>query len=66
MHYYIITDSIARTLGLTRYRSGNATDGWLANQSDLAVYGTERALDEGCTKVSEREAREFVKSLKTK
>lgn len=66
MHYYIITDSIARTLGLTRYRSGNATDGWLANQNDLAVYGTEKALAEGCTEISEREARNFVKSLKTK
>ena len=64
MQYYIITDSLARELGLTKYRKGNAADGWLVNQGDLAVCGTERALAEGGIAVSENEAKEFINLLK--
>lgn len=63
MQYYIITDSLARELGLTRYRKGNATDGWLVNQGDVAVCGEERVLAEGGIAVTEQEAREFINLL---
>lgn len=65
MQYYIIKDSLAKELGLTRYRKGNATMGWLVNQGDVAVCGTERVLAEG-TAVTEKEARDFVNLLNRK
>ena len=64
MQYYIITDSLAQELGLTKYRKGNAADGWLVNQSDLAVCGTERALAEVGIAISVNEAKEFINLLK--
>ena len=64
MQYYIITDRLAQELGLTKYRKGNATDGWLVNQGDLAVCGAERALAEGGIAISANEAKEFINLLK--
>lgn len=60
LKYYIIPDALGQTLGLTRYRHGNAEDGWLVNIGDLAVYGVERAEQEGARMVALREAKDFV------
>lgn len=64
MKYYIIPDSLAEELGLKKWRRGNVMDGWLVNQSDLAAVGVDNALNAGAIAITEREAREFVQSLK--
>lgn len=66
MQYYIISDSLAAELGLRKYRKGNATDGWLVNQGDLATIGTEKALEQGAMPVKDQEARKFINSLNKK
>ena len=61
LQYYIISADDARRLGVTAYREGNATDGYLVHTGDFACATQdfmERALP-----VTENEAVEFVKSL---
>lgn len=66
MQYYIIPDSLAEELGLKKYRKGNASEGWLVNQGDIACIGSEKALEQGTIAVNEQEARYFVNSLNKK
>lgn len=66
MQYYIISDSLAEELGLKKYRKGNASEGWLVNQGDIACIGSKKALEQGAMAVNEQEARYFVDSLNKK
>lgn len=66
MQYYIIPDSLAEELGLKKYRKGNASEGWLVNQGDIACIGSKKALEQGTIAVNEQEARYFVNSLNKK
>lgn len=64
MKYYIITARQAEELSLKRCRAGNDCDGYLVNIGDLAVYGPERAVDDGAREVTIAEAKEFAKHNK--
>lgn len=66
MQYYIISYSLAEELGLKKYRKGNASEGWLVNQGDIACIGSKKALEQGAMAVNEQEARYFVDSLNKK
>ena len=66
MQYYIITDSLAEELGLKKYRKGNASEGWLVNQGDIACIGTDKALEQGAIAVTDKEAKYFVNSINNK
>ena len=66
MQYYIIPDSLAEELGLKKYRKGNASEGWLVNQGDIACIGSKKALEQGTIAVNEQEAKYFVNSLNKK
>ncbi len=66
MQYYIIPDSLAEELGLKKYRKGNASEGWLVNQGDIACIGSKKALEQGTIAVTEKEAKYFVNSINNK
>lgn len=66
MQYYIIPDSLAEELGLKKYRKGNASEGWLVNQGDIACIGSKKALEQGTIAVNEQEAKYFVNSINNK
>lgn len=62
LNYYIIDAADAHRLGVTAYREGNTKEGYLVHEGDFAAntsYIKQRALP-----VTEKEAVEFVKSLK--
>ena len=58
--YFIIPKVIADELGISEYRYGNGSDGYLVNTGDLAVYGVERAIQNGAREISATEATEFA------
>jgi len=58
--YFIIPKVIADELGISEYRYGNGSDGYLVNTGDLAVYGVERAIQNGAREITATEATEFV------
>ena len=62
LKYYIISADDARRLGVTGYRQGNAKEGYLVHAGDFAC-ATEDFL-ERALEVKEKEAVEFVKSLR--
>ena len=61
MKYFIIPKEIADELGLSPFRHGNGANGYLVNIGDLAVYGVEKAIDNGAREITAEEARKFVK-----
>lgn len=61
MKYFIIPKEIAEELGLRPFRHGNGADGYLVNIGDLAVYGVEKAIDNGAREITAEEARKFIK-----
>lgn len=61
LKYYIISAEDARRLGVTAYREGNATDGYLVHAGDLSC--ATRDFYDRAIEVTEKEAVEFVKSL---
>jgi hypothetical protein len=63
MKYYIVTAKLADRLGVKPYRFGNNTNGYLVNQSDLAVIGIEEAVNEGARGITEEEAKTFKENL---
>lgn len=63
--YYIIPAALAKDLRLAAYRHGNETEGYLVSQADLATTSQEK-IDREAIAISEREARDFVKSIKKK
>ena len=58
--YFIIPKEIADELGISEYRYGNGSDGYLVNTGDLAVYGVERAIQNGVREITATEATEFA------
>lgn len=58
--YFIIPKEIADELGISEYRFGNGSDGYLVNAGDLAVYGVERAVENGAREITATEATEFA------
>lgn len=58
--YFIIPKVIADELGISEYRYGNGSDGYLVNTGDLAVYGVERAIQNGAREITATEATEFA------
>lgn len=62
--HYIIPKEIADELGITAYRHGNGADGYLVNTGDLAIYGVEKAVDNGAREITAQEAKEFVNNNK--
>lgn len=58
--YFIIPKDIADELGISEYRYGNGSDGYLVNTGDLAVYGVERAIQNGAREIPATEATEFA------
>ena len=58
--YFIIPKVIAEELGISEYRYGNGSDGYLVNTGDLAVYGVERAIQNGAREITATEATEFA------
>ncbi len=62
LKYYIISADDAHRLGVTGYREGNESDGYLVHSGDFAC-ATEDFMDRALP-VTENEAVEFVKSLK--
>lgn len=62
--YFIIPKEVAEELGITAYRHGNGTDGYLVNTGDLAVYGVEKAVDNGAREITPQEAKEFANKNK--
>jgi len=64
MKYFIIPREIADELGISQYRYGNGADGYLVNTCDLAVYGVERAIQNGAREITAREAKVFVNKNK--
>lgn len=58
--YFIIPKEIADELGISEYRYGNGSDGYLVNTGDLAVYGVERAIQNGARERTATEATEFA------
>lgn len=58
--YFIIPKEIADELGISEYRYGNGSDGYLVNTGDLAVYGVERAIQNGAKEITATEATEFA------
>lgn len=64
MKYFIIPREIADELGISQYRYGNGTDGYLVNTGDLAVYGVERAIQNGARVITAKEAKVFVNKNK--
>ena len=58
--YFIIPKEIADELGISEYRYGNGSDGYLVNTGDLAVYGVERAIQNGAREIMATEATEFA------
>lgn len=64
MKYFIIPREIADELGISQYRYGNGADGYLVNTGDLAVYGVERAIQNGAREITAREAKVFVNKNK--
>jgi hypothetical protein len=58
--YFIIPKVIADELGISEYRYGNGSDGYLVNTGDLAVYGVERAIQNGAREITATEATEFT------
>lgn len=58
--YFIIPKEIADELGISEYRYGNGSDGYLVNTGDLAVYGVERAIQNGAREITAIEATEFA------
>ena len=61
LQYYIINASDAHRLGVTAYREGNTTDGYLVHSDDF-VCATDDFLERALP-VTDKEAVEFVKSL---
>ncbi len=62
LQYYIISADDARRLGVTDFREGNEKDGYLVHTGDFACATQdfyERAME-----VTEKEAVDFVKSLR--
>lgn len=64
MKYFIIPREIADELGISQYRYGNGAEGYLVNTGDLAVYGVERAIQNGAREITAREAKVFVNKNK--
>lgn len=64
MKYFIIPREIADELGISQYRYGNGADGYLVNTSDLAVYGVERAIQNGARVITAKEATVFANKNK--
>lgn len=62
--YFIIPKEIADELGISEYRFGNGSDGYLVNAGDLAVYGVERAVENGAREITATEATEFANNNK--
>ena len=58
--YFIIPKVIAEELGISEYRYGNGSDGYLVNTGDLPVYGVERAIQNGAREITATEATEFA------
>ena len=58
--YFIIPREIADELGISQYRFGNGTDGYLVNIGDLSVYGVEKAIEHGAREITAREAKVFA------
>lgn len=58
--YFIIPKEIADELAISEYRYGNGSDGYLVNTGDLAVYGVERAIQNGAREITATEATEFA------
>lgn len=61
MKYFIIPKEIADELGLSPFRHGNGANGYLVNIGDLAIYGVEKAVENGAREITVEEARKFVK-----
>ncbi len=61
MKYYIINSSDAKRLGLTGFRQGNASKGYLVHTGDF-ICATEDFM-ERAEEVSETQAKNFIKSL---
>ncbi len=62
LKYYIISAVDAHRLGVTTYREGNESKGYLVHSDDFSC-ATEDFMERAET-VTEKEAVEFVKSLK--
>ena len=64
--FFIIPKAIADELGISEYRYGNGADGYLVNTGDLAVYGMERALENGAREIAAIDATVFANNNKKK
>ena len=56
MNYYLVPQSIAESLQLTRIRKSSAGGMFLLSEYDLQPYGIDRAIDEGAMELSENRA----------
>lgn len=66
MDYYIIPASLARRLGLTDFRTGDESHGYIVNTSDLEVVGIDNAKDAGARYVNVWEAKNIIKEITNK
>lgn len=62
--YFVIPREIADELGISQYRYGNGADGYLVNTGDLAVYGVEKAMENGAREITAKEAVVFANKNK--
>lgn len=62
--YFVIHREIADELGISQYRYGNGADGYLVNMGDLAVYGVEKAMENGAREITAKEAVVFANKNK--
>lgn len=65
MTYYLIPFALASRLGVTQFRHGNSSVGFLVTAGDLAPVGIEAAVAEGAAPKTEAEAINIINQLKS-
>lgn len=64
MRYFVITKELADKIKCTSYRYGD-DKGYLVNSTDIALYGIDKAVDDGdATFVTAKGANEFLSGLR--
>lgn len=63
MMYFIITEQLAKKLMLDEIRQGDSM-GYVVNSTDIAIYGVDKAVDEGdAVFVTTKAATDFLKAV---
>lgn len=65
MNYYLVSYQLAVRLGVTAFRHGNSTLGYIVTAGDLAPIGVSEAVSEGAKPCTEAEAVNFINRLKS-